>query len=545
MESEKKTRRFLLAAGLLLFPAVAVFLTLPHPDPGEINVPTGRDAVAAGDAVDREAPALGAWTPTPATEPEESPDWGDKLQDRATEPVSVVCRLVDGETGEVLRAEPASILLRGEKSVRPVAVRTDSEGIYRLRGLQPGLYALHTRHPAYLPDQRSVEVTEPATSSERGNDPPPIEIHLLSGVELRGDVVTRTGQAVAGARLKLTLLGKEGPQNARERADENGAFTVKGLRKGTWRLAAFRQGHRHAIIDVTVPREDRVRVQLDTDPGFDVLVTDSAGRTVGGARVRQLGRTHGISGRRRSALTGEDGRVHLDGLPADSHAQVKVEVSHPTYLPRREVATREEIESRGLAVVLTRGVQVSGRVADSSEHGIPNAEVRLTPTVPSGRGNSRKTLRTSSTGKFQFRNVKPGTYELEARATEYRVETLVRVEVETEVGTRGLELVLKKGPGDGVVEKPRSPAGSIKGFVVSTEPLGNFAIKIRNENVENEAAGERTIRFSSRSPWFQLRYLTPGSYTLSLVVGGEVLARLEDVEVRSGETTGPVELRQG
>jgi len=244
-------------------------------------------------------------------------------------------------------------------------------------------------------------------------------------------------------------------------------------------------------------------------------------------------------------MTGDNGRVHLDGLPADLRAQVKVEVSHPAYLPQQKIVTGEQVATRPLEVLLTRGVQVSGRVANTSGDGIPNAEVRLTATAPSARGKSRKTLKTTSTGQFQFTSVDPGTYHLEARATEHTVETLARVEVPTDVGTRGLEFVLKKGHGDGVVDKLRSAAGSIKGFVISKEPLRSFEINIRNDDVENGAVGERTLRFSSRNPWFQVRHLTPGSYTLSLVVGGEVLARLEKVEVRPRETTGPVELRQG
>ena len=163
MERKKKMRRFLLSAGLLFLPAVVFLLTLPHPDRGEINVQTGRDAVVVEQAMDREAEAPEARTSATEPEAEASPAPGDELQDGATEPVSVVCRLVDAESAEVLRDEPASVLLRGERSVRPVTVRTDSEGIYRLRGLQPGLYALHTRHQAYLPDQRSVEVTAPET----------------------------------------------------------------------------------------------------------------------------------------------------------------------------------------------------------------------------------------------------------------------------------------------------------------------------------------------------------------------------------------------
>lgn len=538
MERETKTGRILLATGLLLLPAVVVFLTLPHPNSREVNAPTGPDAVLYEQGGDREASARDARVST--AEPEASPAPEDECQGQGAKPASVVCRLVDAESGRLLRDEPVSVIVRGGSSVRPMSMRTDGEGIYRLRGLQPGLYALHTRHHGYIPEQRSVKVTEPETSDEHAKDPPPIEIHLVSGAELKGEVVTQTGQPVAGAHLKLTLLGKEGPQNAPARADESGAFTIKGLRSGVWRLAAFHQGYRHGHAEITVPQAGRVRVQLEVDPGFDVLVADSSGHAVRGARVRQLGRTHGISGQKRSALTGDDGRVHLDGLPTGFDGKVKVEVSHPDYLPHQEVVTGEEIAKRALAIVLTKGVQISGRVVNSSGYGIPNAEVRL-----SGAEKYRRTLATNSTGNFQFNGVKPGTYNLEAGATEYRAETLARVEVEAELETRELEFTLEKNPAYTGGEEPRSPSGSVTGFVFSKEPLKSFTIRVRRENVEDDVAGERTFRFSSRSPWFHLRYLTPGSYTLSLVVGGEVLALVGEVKVCSGQTTGPIELQQG
>ncbi len=534
-------------------------------------------------------------------------------------PTSSAFRLADADTGEPLARRSASLLIRKGTSFRPESITTDDRGAFDLSGLEPGAHAITTRLDGYLPDHRAVEVRDVAAAAE-------IVIRLAQGAELQGEVVTVAGAPVPGTAVRLALLGEQ-VANASALSNQDGAFTIRGLLPGVWKVSAAREGFRRASTRVSVPRGEPLRIEMRGDPGFIAVVTDESGSPVAGARVAVRARTDGLRSGAASALSDDGGEVRLSGLPDDPADEVAVEASHRGHAPWRRVCKGSELEAGPLRILLSRGVDVSGRVLDAGGAAVPAAEVHLL----GGAAKIVKTLKTTARGEFRFTKVEPGTYDLLAVTPARGSGRLLGVGAPSGIGANGLDIVLEEGsgviagrivdssgqgvplcpvvlrlsagPGAGGGPPPLAirtvsqedggfrfaglpssspghspcevtagggnhsrtaravqpgktdlelvvlPLGGIRGFVTAAGEVTGFAITISRKSANREGEEgeglERTFRFASTDPWFRLKGLEAGTYTLTLVIRGEARAVLEDVEVRPGEETGPIELHAG
>lgn len=358
-------------------------------------------------------------------------------------PVVLAGRLVDGPSGVPLAFAEAQSLLHGGARLRPLAITTDADGRFTLRGIEPGTHVLETRHAAYLPARNSVEVpARVAPGGDLEQAIPEIEVVLFPGASLEGEIVTGAGAPIEGARIRLFLLGEGGPEGAAARTNSHGRFTLRSLESGTWRVLAGATGFRRASTEVQVPEEARIRIVLGEDAGLFVAVLSAEGVPVEGAHVKALGRTGGLPADGGAGVTREDGRIRLQGLLADGDEALVLEVKHPRFAPERKSVSGEDLERGTVEVVLSPGVEIGGRVVDGAGEPVSGAVVEVSKEP----GGVAKTLRTTSRGEFLFRRLAAGMYDVRATTLAQGSSRLERIEAAAEKAS-ALELRLEAGAG--------------------------------------------------------------------------------------------------
>ena len=142
----------------------------------------------------------------------------------------------DAGTGDPIRnAIVSSRLVNGARYVK---TRTDQQGRYRLRSLEPGPYVLQAEHPAYL--WHSTVVRSDVRAAEK-----------LTGVDFRlerpgvvsGRVTDEHGDPMIGARVQAHRIGRRDGRVAivggrGEASDDRGEFRILSLEPGRYVLSA-------------------------------------------------------------------------------------------------------------------------------------------------------------------------------------------------------------------------------------------------------------------------------------------------------------------
>ncbi|MBI4601610.1 MAG: carboxypeptidase regulatory-like domain-containing protein [Planctomycetes bacterium] len=374
--------------------------------------------------------------------------------------------------------------------------------------------------PAGEPSPEAPEAPVQAGAEQPGAAPAPAQ-----GLELRGEVVKLDGAPVAGARVRLVLLGDGGPRGAAAAADGSGAFAARGLTPGRWKVSAWKRGFGRASVEVDVPAPEPVRIVLEEDPGFDVLVTDGDGSLIAGVHVRLLARREGIAGARSSAHTGADGRAHLEGLPEGADTAFRLEARHADFPAKRESFTARDIEGGTLRLVLEKGVEVSGRVVDAGGAAAPGAEVTL---LRDGEP-AAEPLKTTAGGEFRFKGAAPGAYDVLARTAERGAGEVRGVEARRGDGAAGLEVRLAEGP------------LSVSGRVVDRGGRGvalcPVSLTLPGAGADGSGAGPRLRTVSAEDGSFRFRGLESpreGAAAWELSAGGGKISRVART-VRPGE----------
>jgi len=379
--------------------------------------------------------------------------------------VSLICRIVDQSTGGILADETVLVGLRGPDSSRSETVKTDPWGRFELRGVPAGVYSLQTRHVEYIPDIRRVDVEEPGVSP-----PPEVVIALVPGESLEGKVVDTKGLPVAQAHVKMMLLGGDVLENAGGTTAEDGSFLLRGLRSGLWELSAFREGFRRRSVQVEVPADGNLRLELSEDPGFDVSVVGPGGAPVVGAHVTVLLRTQGMTGSRESGVTDGKGRLHLRGLPEDPEGRLALDIRHPEFIRERKILTGRELSTGPVSILLSRGSAVSAEEVEgaderrdgtgapsgsilgfvSSEAGSQGFEILLSRESGASEPPRQRRFRFGSQSLwFRLRNIAPGSYSMS-----------LLVQGETRFTVKGIEVLSGHETGPVELEIPSKTEGA-------------------------------------------------------------------------------------
>jgi hypothetical protein len=250
-------------------------------------------------------------------------------------------------------------------------------------------------------------------------------------------------------------------------------------------------------------------------------VHDAFGRPVQKANVR-ISRSAGSSfSELGNVATGADGRFSR-ALP---EGKVMVEVSAAGFQTRLlEGIALAAGETRELDILLAAGERLQGRVVDDSNEPVRGAEITAIPSRVDSAGDAMTT--SDADGRFSFEELAQGSYCLHATKS-----PLVDAEL---CGQR---------PGAAVTLRLTRP-GAVAGRVVhglGFRPVVKFAVSVRPSGRAEESMVPTRVRdVVSQSGEFRVEGLAPGLYHVSVVSGGRLYAERDRVEVRAGETAGPL-----
>jgi protocatechuate 3,4-dioxygenase beta subunit len=294
---------------------------------------------------------------------------------------------------------------------------------------------------------------------------------------VRGRVVSTTGGVVAGATVRLTQQVRAGGTSTQ--SDRNGRFAFAGVVPGAYLLGASKTGFSSDMapfgqpITVTATGKD---AELTLTPWSSVTgrVLDELGEPVQGASA-QLLKLQFQDGRRRlvathtrttddrgafrifgvapgqyvlSASVGDVSTAELPGYVRTFYPGVVDAASSPVFT----ILAGQTQSSGDITLARERTVRVSGIVRDAQGRPRLVGSLTMSPSRSSSSVAASVGARVGDGGAFEFPNVPPGQYVIQAyrgarnRSTEGEFATLV-----VSVGERDVEgLVLQATAGSAI-----------------------------------------------------------------------------------------------
>ena len=445
------------------------------------------------------------------------------------------------------------------RAIDPLPVRddvvprfvSDTDGSFRLTGIEPGTYRVVVRHPEYADGFSEV------ISVALGQAIEDLVIVVAPGVVLTGEVTNTRGELVVGATIIADPLpdkpGKPGKVNKASKGP--GAASLEGGRRDPGGAAARLAGEdaaariqavtgsdgryrlgpiAHSVaLHVTAVRHGDVRRTVELGELSDRLderredfvlpvadaelagrVVDGVGFPVRGASVRIDSDDRGADGR--LATTDEHGRFSITGLaPGD----FSLAVSHDKFPP----ATGKGKTGEPVAVTLPFGGGIAGEVRDSHTGG-PVTGARVTATGPDKKKHDAAT---GSDGSITLMPLVAGKWTLQVSAPGYvPVSKTVEVTAGREPGAitvRDVRLSLARGAvvagvvRNAVGERVRGAVVRVAGATATSNENGEFRLEDVATGDDMEIVAERDgVR---------------GSIEVSLRPGDEVVT----LEIKLGE----------
>ena len=304
-------------------------------------------------------------------------------------------------------------------------------------------------------ERRDVDFHLPASHTNPGQDLPTIvgpNVNLPAGTaEISGSVVDDNGRPLPGAQIELFAFGKSNKMKRGE-ADAGGAFAFTGVPAGTYRLLAALPGYSMAAdgftsvglsnpstlgTGVTVGEGERqggVTVTLVPWGSVSGRIVDDVGEPVQGASVTLLvtrflnGRQRLIHARPQTQTTDDHGEFRIYGvnqgryiLSASIGETTAADLPGygPTYYPgggtaaeARYVNVRagEQVAGLDFGLISAATASIRGRIVDAT--GKPwTGRFNL---LPRSLVSARIDARIEPDGRFEFSNVPPGQYVIQA-----------------------------------------------------------------------------------------------------------------------------------
>ena len=273
-----------------------------------------------------------------------------------------------------------------------------------------------------------------------------------------GRVVAADGRAIAGAQVSLMPTGNTEVTAHFAIADAAGAyqFVLPQGAGGTFRIAARRDGYLPAAfgqrapadpgdevsaaageiksdVDITLPRPSTISGTLfdeNGDPVEGATIRAMLTRTIGGRRETRQARIG-------SRPTDDLGRYRLSGLPPGDYVLAAVvgqiigtEVSADlpgyatTFFPGTAraaegvpitVGASQDVGGADFSLVRTRTARVSGRAFDAAGDPITGGIALMPSRRSAGVMPTTIGARIERDGRFEFTNVAPGEYVLQAQ----------------------------------------------------------------------------------------------------------------------------------
>ncbi len=405
--------------------------------------------------------------------------------------------------------------------------RADQKGRFELTNVAPG--RLHVMaEPKGRASKQTSELLIEAGDRRTG-----LVIDLAPQGVVAGTVVGTDGKPLAA---QITLSGERLPRDRRSEADADGEFRFDSLPAAEYRLRVTAPGYRSKLLgELAVDGDQPTEVDVELTPGEGVYgrVIGSEGKGVSGAFVR-IRSGERVEWRR----TDQSGRFQWGGA---SERVWSVQAYSPEYASSRETSARLR---QSVTLQLGEGGYIRGRVVDADGEPVPGAELGVGAMVVDGPrpyGNRRIGRETidRKDGRFEFGPLRPGDYELEARADGYASSSTETVAVRDGGRVGPVTVVLGRG-------------GVVRGEVVDEstgEPVSNAAVSLYDMTspfrprrtttdeqggfeLERVPAGRRSLRINRDG------YLTRVLSGLNVPEGGSLQRTVELHEKKKGEKFG-------
>ena len=250
------------------------------------------------------------------------------------EPASTLRGTVRNELGEVLEGARVTVQQQlgsvqgGMMNFNPRRMvrraTTDEDGGFEIHGIGTGTWDLVAAEQGYIDlERKGLEV-------EGGQELDELDLRLLKGGTLQGQVVSSNGDPVVGATVERvvqqrSMIDISRANRRNTRSDGDGNFVLDGLPLGATSFSARHDQHQEKVLDLEVQSGDN-RLDFVLERGLTISgrVLDPTGLPVGGASVSAASPGGGMmvmigGAAPKSAVTNTDGEYRLEGFGAGSY----------------------------------------------------------------------------------------------------------------------------------------------------------------------------------------------------------------------------------
>ena len=274
-------------------------------------------------------------------------------------------------------------------------------------------------------------------------DAPP----LATG-RLKGRVRSADGRPVKGARVNIqSIFVGDGcsfePDQSEVTSSADGQFSFSAVAKGTATLEIKHLDFEPRTADAVVPSAG-VDIVLEDGASWRGRVLDPDGRPLTDCKAVTLaGTTWSASG------PCPQGSFSLRHLPAGNY-EVGVATDEPSDLGARFWKTKTRIaqaEHRIQELSWPRGVTLTGVIVDQAGSPIAGARLSATPEPWDGRPDREVIVRADAAGRFAFRHLVPGHWEIKGDYRAVLTGAIGKLDVDATTNREGLRLIVPETKG--------------------------------------------------------------------------------------------------
>lgn len=426
-------------------------------------------------------------------------------------PGSISGRVVSVDRGPVWAA---TVAVRSQESVLTRTVVTDAEGQFVFRDLPPGKYFIRALKSGYVASDfgsRGFGWPPRALALEKGQSLGDVDLRLVRGAAIGGQVLEPTGAPAAGVRISaITKQFINGMpryvSGGTTQTDDRGFYRLYGLPSATYAVVAV-------LRDVM---SDRAPAERDS---MDAVDTEAA-------KQNQLSRSL------RASTTANYLNVFYPG---------SVDPAAAVWLPMEAGGDKS---NANISLHVVRSGKLVGQILDVDGQQVPNMEVTSyadpeNVSLSSGDFTTRTTM-TTRDGQFTFLGVQPGKYTI--------VATPPR---QANQGLSAVAHILVSGP---VLEPIQLIARSVGIAAVSGKVLFETTgtrmpdpLSVRVVLRPIRGSGEQGVAATAvpnRDGIFTFPSVVPGEYVADGTIQGSSSPRLSEWIVKA-VTVGAGNMREG